>query len=74
MLTKSKILKSYVDNLFGKFKVGVCLPAGPRVTDEDVRYIFGSFIWEKRFFENLPSIVFKTLSVPLTGDRNLPYP
>ena len=25
------------------------------------------------FFENLPSIVFTTLSVPLTGDRNLPY-
>ena len=25
------------------------------------------------FFENLPSIVFKTLSVPLLGDRNLPY-
>ena len=24
-------------------------------------------------FENLPSIVFATLSVPLTGDRNLPY-
>ena len=26
------------------------------------------------FFENLPSIVFATPSVPLTGDRNLPYP
>ena len=26
------------------------------------------------FFENLPSIVFKTPSVPLLGDRNLPYP
>ena len=26
------------------------------------------------FFENLPSIVFTTLSVPLLGDRNLPYP
>ena len=25
-------------------------------------------------FENLPSIVFATPSVPLTGDRNLPYP
>ena len=24
------------------------------------------------FFENLPSIVFTTLSVPLAGDRNLP--
>ena len=24
-------------------------------------------------FENLPSIAFATLSVPLTGDRNLPY-
>ena len=24
-------------------------------------------------FENLPSIVFTTLSVPLAGDRNLPY-
>ena len=29
---------------------------------------------KRSFFENLPSIVFKTLSVPLTGDRNLPYP
>ena len=26
------------------------------------------------YFENLPSIVFATPSVPLTGDRNLPYP
>ena len=26
------------------------------------------------FFENLPSIVFTTLSIPLAGDRNLPYP
>ena len=26
------------------------------------------------FFENLPSIVFKTPSVPLLGDKNLPYP
>ena len=31
------------------------------------------FETEMFFFENLPSIVFKTLSVPLTGDRNLPY-
>ena len=26
---------------------------------------------KEMFFENLPSIVFTTLSVPLTGDRNL---
>lgn len=29
---------------------------------------------KEMFFENLPSIVFTTLSVPLAGDRNLPYP
>ena len=28
------------------------------------------FTIKKGFFENLPSIVFTTLSVPLTGDRN----
>ena len=29
---------------------------------------------KEMFFENLPSIVFTTPSVPLVGDRNLPYP
>ena len=35
---------------------------------------FAKSLAKGSFFENLPSIVFTTLSVPLTGDRNLPYP
>ena len=38
------------------------------------KIILSFFTIKKGFFENLPSIVFTTLSVPLVGDRNLPYP
>ena len=34
------------------------------------KIILSFFTIKKGFFENLPSIVFTTLSVPLTGDRN----
>ncbi len=31
---------AYTDGVSGSlFKVGICLPAGPYVTDDDVRYI-----------------------------------
>ncbi len=39
-----KDVPAYVNDVSeAVFKVGMCLPAGPYVTDEDVRYIVNTF-------------------------------